>query len=87
MTCIIAGAAVFFIWPHLENVVARPFKRWVMLGLGVVCLLPQILAEMYFPPAIDITAYSDKVEYEFSDRDYAVEFACLNEDAAFMQID
>ena len=33
----------------------------------------------YLPAPIDLTAYSDTVDYEFRDADYAQEFAELNE--------
>jgi hypothetical protein len=59
-----------------------PFKRWLMLGVVLVCLLPVFLWEMFFPRPFDMTAFSDTVDYEFRDPDYAAEFAALNPPSA-----
>ena len=59
-----------------------PFKRWLMLAIVVVCLLPVILWETFFPRPFDMTASSNNVDYEFSDSAYAEEFAALNQVAA-----
>ena len=56
------------------------------MGLILVCLAPYILWEMFFPPAIDITAYSESIDYEFRDPDYAFDFAELNDDAEWVRI-
>jgi hypothetical protein len=55
-----------------------PFKRWLALGIALVCLLPMILWETFVPPPIDLTAFSDTVDYEFRNTEYAAEFASLN---------
>jgi len=55
-----------------------PFKRWFALGIALICLLPVILWEVFFPRPIDLTAYADTVDYEFRDPEYAEEFAELN---------
>lgn len=59
-----------------------PFKRWLMLGVVLVCLVPVFLWETFFPRPFDMTAYSNTVDYEFRDPDYAAEFAALNPPAA-----
>ena len=56
------------------------------MGLSLVCLAPYILWEIFFPPAIDITAYSESIDYEFRDSDYAFDFAELNDDAEWVRI-
>src|SRR5207302_1659757 len=33
-----------------------PFKRWLAMGIALVCMLPLILWETFFPPVIDLTA-------------------------------
>jgi hypothetical protein len=55
-----------------------PLKRWLMLGIVLVCLLPVMLWEELFPRPFDMTAYSGTVDYEFRDTDYATDFAALN---------
>lgn len=55
-----------------------PFKRWLALGIALGCLLPWFIWQSLFPPPIDLTAYSDTVQYEFRDADYADEFVSLN---------
>jgi len=40
---------------------------------------PFFLWETLFPPAIELTAYSDTVDYEFRDESYAFAFGVLNE--------
>ncbi|MCE9561291.1 MAG: hypothetical protein K8U57_04485 [Planctomycetes bacterium] len=59
-----------------------PFKRWLTLGVVLVCLLPVFLWEIFFPRPFDMTAFSDEVDYEFRDADYAAEFATLNQPPA-----
>jgi len=56
-----------------------PFKRWLVLGIALVCLLPVILWETFFPRPFDMTAFSDTMDYEFRDSAYAEEFAALND--------
>jgi hypothetical protein len=34
----------------------------------------------------DITAYAESVDYEFTSKDYAVDFATLNIDAAWVKV-
>jgi len=57
------------------------------MGLALLCLAPQIIFEAYFPKDFDITAFSDSVDYEFRDEDMAYEFAELNEDATWVEIE
>src|SRR5262245_2488421 len=35
-----------------------PFKKWLALGIALVCLLPVILWETFFSRPIDLTAYA-----------------------------
>jgi hypothetical protein len=58
-----------------------PLHRWLAMGIALLCLLPWIAWEIVSPPPIDLTAYSDTVDYEFRDEDYAQEFAMLNQQA------
>ncbi len=54
------------------------WKRPVMVGIVIVSLLPLCLWELLTPRPIDLTAYSETVDYEFRDPAYAAEFAALN---------
>ncbi|MGL4464114.1 MAG: hypothetical protein ACRC1K_18345 [Planctomycetia bacterium] len=58
-----------------------PFKRWLMFGVVVVCLLPVIWWETLFPRPFGLTAFAETVDYEFRDPVYAAEFTALNADA------
>lgn len=67
------------IWPHLDEFVNRAIRKWVAVGLVAICLLPYWLWEVFFPPIIDITSYTENVDYEFRNAEYAYEFAELND--------
>ena len=55
-------------------------------GLALVCLLPQFMFEVFFAKPFDMTAYADSVDYEFTSKDHAVEFATLNCDAEWVKV-
>ena len=57
------------------------------MGIGILCFVPQILLEVFFPYALGITAFRDSVDYEFSDERLAWEFAFLNEDAEWVRVE
>ena len=67
------GVAVWLL--HGQRV---PFRQWLALGIALACMLPYLLWEVCFPRPIDLTAYSETVDYEFRDAGYAEEFAALN---------
>jgi hypothetical protein len=85
-TISIAAAALFFIWPHLKDSIPRPLRMWAMMVLVVICILPQIVLEVFFAAPFDVTAYAGSVDYEFTSQGYASEFALLNQDAAWVKI-
>jgi hypothetical protein len=58
-----------------------PLYRMLMMGVGILCLIPFVVWETFFPRPIDLIAYSDTVDYEFLDEEYAQEFASLNYEA------
>ena len=76
-----------FVWPHVDDVVAPPFRRWARIGLVLLCLSPWFLASVLFPPPIDITAYQQSIDYEFANADDAYRFAALNTDAPWVKVD
>lgn len=76
MFLILAVLAVGVIYPWAKWFgVAR---QYVGVALACLVLLPYFVWEALFPPPFDITAYSDRIEYEFKDPVYAAEFAELN---------
>ena len=56
------------------------------MGSILLCSAPYFLWEVIFPPAIDITALKDRVDYEFADENYAYDFAGLNEEAEWVEV-
>jgi hypothetical protein len=58
-----------------------PLRKWIAVGIALLCMTPLLLWQLFFPPPLDLTATSSTVEYEFRDRDYAAEFARLNQPA------
>lgn len=78
--------AFWWIWPLFKEAVPAGLRRWAMMGLAIVCLLPQILFEVFFARPFDVTAYSESVDYEFTSSDYAIEFALWNADAAWVKV-
>jgi hypothetical protein len=80
-------AAFFFIWPFVKDSVPPGIRRWVGVGIALVCVLPQVIFEVLYPKPFDITAYADSVDYEFASVEYAIEFAAENRDAAWVKVD
>lgn len=86
MTIAIALVAVWLVWPYFKDSVPRSLHALAMMGLALVCLLPQIVFEVFFARPFDVTAYSESVDYEFTSEDYAIDFAMLNLDAKHVKI-
>lgn len=84
---VFAGVFFFLVWPHVDEFVARPIRKWVAMAMMLVCLSPWLLWETFFPPSVDITAFSNSVDYEFRNAEYADEFAELNSDAEWVKVD
>ena len=83
LTIALIGAATFLIGPVLDQVpIQRHLRTWALAGAVLLALMPYFIWESIFPPPLDLTAYTDVVEYEFRDREYADEFATLNVVAA-----
>jgi len=78
---------MFFVWPLVTDFIPEAIRRWVAVGLILICLLPLFLFSIFNPPAFDITAYSESVDYEFRCADYAKSFAELNEDAEWVKME
>jgi hypothetical protein len=78
---------MWLVWPTISADVPRFARKWVAMGLILVCLLPWFIWQAFFPHAFDVTAYEDSVDYEFRDKELAVEFAALNVDADWIKVD
>ena len=78
---------LFYVWPLVGHQVPRFLKKWGMMIGAILCLLPQIAFEVFFPPAFDVTAFADSVDYEFRNEDAAYEFAALNQDADWVKVE
>lgn len=81
MTVALCVVAVELFGPMVSASVSHGWRKWVMMGLALVCLAPLILYETVFPHPFNITAYGESVDYEFRDPARAREFAELNRDA------
>ena len=79
--------AYFFVWPLVPNNLEPETRKWILLGIGIVCLLPQIAYELVFPHPFSITAHKDSVDYEFREKVMADEFAALNRDAEWVKVE
>lgn len=54
------------------------YKRWLIMGIGLVALAPVFVWQLISPPAIELTAWKSRVDLEFKSREFASEFAELN---------
>lgn len=86
-TMLITALALVLIWPLFNDSVPPGLRRWAMMGLALVCILPQIVLEVLHARPFDVTAFQDSVDYEFTSLAYAVEFAAMNVDAAWVKIE
>ena len=86
LTLVIAALFMIFLWPHIDVFVTKALRKWVALGLSLFCVLPYFAWEVFWPPAIDITAFKDSVDYEFRSFDYACDFAEMKKDAEWVKI-
>jgi hypothetical protein len=57
-----------------------------MMALGLICLLPQVIFEVFYAKPFDVTAFAESVDYEFTSKDYAIDFAVLNRDAKWVKV-
>ena len=80
---LVSAALVFmayrFLWPFVPRDIPFSARKWALLGIGLGCLIPQIVYELCFPHPFSITAHQDSIDYEFRDPAIAAEFALLNQ--------
>ncbi len=75
---ILAFVVLAIIAPLITPHVPASSRKWVMMIALLVCMSPFFVWETFFPPAFEMTAFSDTVDYEFRDEDYAIQFQLLN---------
>jgi fatty acid desaturase len=84
-TLFLAIIAIYFFFPILKDW-ERPLGRIMMLVMGLVCVSPVVIFQVFFPPAFDITSSKKSISYEFKHEEDAIAFSELNEDAEWMTI-
>ena len=47
-TIVITIAFLAFVWPHFDDLVSRPFRKWVAMGAILLCLSPYFLWATFF---------------------------------------
>jgi hypothetical protein len=82
----VMAAVYYFVWPYVEQFVPRSIRRWAILGLFIVCMLPYFIFEAFFAKPFDVTAYNDSVDYDFTLPEYASEFAALNHNPGWVKV-
>ena len=80
-----AAGVTWLLLPEVRDMVPRQFQKIVMLMLIGVGLLPLILREVPDPPVNNMTAYSDRVEFEFASAEKAMQFSWHNSHAAWIR--
>jgi len=70
--------AVWLVMPYFSEW-STLAKKLAVGGLVILAISPLILFELVWPRIFDITAKRGKVDYEFADVVYAMEFHRLNE--------
>ncbi len=86
VTGAIAYVGLFFFWPMMKESIPIGLRKWAMLGIGLVCIAPFLLLEVFFAMPFNVTAHKDSIDYEFTSIDYAVDFGMCNYDAAWVKI-
>ncbi len=76
---IIALVVVFFVSPYFGEWSSLS-KKLAVGGIALVAIIPIIIVEFIWPRVFSTTAWANSVEYEFAERDYALEFYKLNEE-------
>jgi hypothetical protein len=54
------------------------YKTWLRMGIALSALTPLYILHVLKPPPIEITAWKEKVEFEFTNLQFAKKFAAIN---------
>lgn len=83
----IIAAAIWIVHPWATaNIAHAGMAKLVVAGIALLAVAPQVIAEMFFPPAFDIVPFDESIDYEFRDREYAIHFVACNADAASVRV-
>lgn len=63
---------------HLNGGKISGSMKWVVMAAVILLLAPLFIYQALHPPVFDFTVYSEKIEYEFADENFATAFAQLN---------
>jgi hypothetical protein len=74
LAIIVVVLAIFM--PMIEP--GTPWRKFKIVGLAMLALLPWALFETLFPPRFDVTVYDDFTDYKFASAQYAADFAEIN---------
>jgi hypothetical protein len=78
LTGVLAYLVLVHLGPLITPHVPAGLRKWALVAAVIICLLPLLLWEALFPPSMELTAYTDEVDYEFRDAGYALQFMMLN---------
>jgi hypothetical protein len=56
---LLSAVVLFFVWPWINDVVAKPLRKWAAMLLIVLCLSPVFVWHALFAPAVDIAAFTE----------------------------
>ena len=62
ISIVVAFCVMLLVRPHLENFVPGSVRKWIGIGLVLTSLVPFILYSAFYPPAFDVTVYTDSVD-------------------------
>jgi hypothetical protein len=86
VTGVLVLLMLFLVWPFCREHVDPRFEKWVMMGLALIAILPQVAYEVFFPRPFDMSPFKTSVDYEFASKEYAVDFAMQNLDAEWVKV-
>lgn len=74
---VIIIAALVFVLPMMGQM-PRGTVKLILLGIGILMVVPSALLDLLFPRWFDVTASSNTSDFEFKSADYAMQFCMLN---------
>lgn len=86
ITISIAVVALWYLWPYLGQHVPRALRPVAGTALVALFLMPLWVLEALFASPFNATVHPESVDYEFTAKDYALEFVMLNSDAEWIRV-
>ena len=78
---VVTGALYYHFGEQIEAFLPISLRRIGLKIVFVILLIPLAYIEVIFPPRFDVTFFSDTVDFEFMDPDYAAKFIERNRDS------